>query len=115
MTYFELIFNRKRKNTLIVMFDYCSEGIWGKNAYYRFTRLPKELQKDFLKWINDSQATYFFDENNKYRLKKIDKKGLELSFKLKKTLIRYKVLLQSENGSKFIILKNKKINFYKNK
>ena len=115
MNYFELISNRKRKNSLTVMFDYCSEGIWGKNAYYRFTRLPKKLQKEFLKWINDSQATYFFDENNKYRIKKIDKKGLELSFKLKKVLIQYKILLQMEDGSKYIILNHKKINIYKNR
>ena len=69
INYFKLISNRKRKNSLTVMFDYCSEGIWGKGASYRFTRLSKPLQKEFLKWINDTTITYFNYENNKHRYK----------------------------------------------
>ena len=45
MNYFELISDRDR--SLTVMFDYCSEGIWGRNAGYRFSRLPNILQKEY--------------------------------------------------------------------
>lgn len=110
MYYSKLISNRKRNNELTVMFDYCSEGIWGKNALYRFSRLPKSLQKEFLKWINDTQATYYFYQNNKYKLKQIDIDGLKLSIKLKKELNKFKIIFQKEDGYKYLIInKFKKI------
>ena len=107
INYFKLISNRKRKNSLTVMFDYCSEGIWGKGASYRFTRLSKPLQKEFLKWIKDTERTYCFYENNKYKKKLIDDKGLELAKKLKKELRAFKILIQKEDGSEYIIFENK--------
>ena len=89
------------------MFDYCSKGIWGKGASYRFTRLSKPLQKEFLKWIKDTERTYCFYENKKYKKKLIDDKGLELAKKLKKELRAFKILIQKEDGSEYIILENK--------
>lgn len=107
--YSNLLINRKRKNSLTMFFDYCSEGVWGFKSYYRFKRLPKPLQKEILQWINDTQATYYWYENNKYKLKQIDIDGIKLSLKLKKTLNKYKVIFQKENGSKYLILNKNKI------
>lgn len=111
--YFELISNRHRKNSLIVMFDYCSEGLWGKNSWYRFSRLSKPSQKEFLKWINDTTVTYFYYKNNKHRCELIDKKGFELAKKLKKHLKYYKIIYQSESGIKYLILEKQIIKISK--
>ena len=91
MNYFKLISDRGR--SLTVMFDYCSEGIWGRNAGYRFSRLPKLLQKEFLKWINDTTITYFNYENNKHRYKLVKKKGFELA---KKSTGREDIIYEGE-------------------
>ena len=111
MNYFELISDRDR--SLTVMFDYCSEGIWGRNAGYRFSRLPKLLQKEFLKWINDTTITYFNYENNKHRYKLVNIKGFELAKKLKKELKYYKIIIQIEDGANYLILENQIIKISK--